>query len=114
MEWKCEYPVGIEEIDDQHRKLLEMFIAIEQSIEAADSWNDIHLRLVGLKELAASHFTLETALMRFFGYEGLIQHMATHRYFFDKLAEMGDGPWALQPSRKPSNPWRTGPRITSA
>jgi hemerythrin len=88
MKWKEEYSVGIQEIDDQHKKLLDMFMVVEQSIESAESWNDVHLGLVGLKSSASIHFTVEQALMRLFGYEDLARHIVTHQYFFDKLAEM--------------------------
>jgi hemerythrin len=88
MKWKDEYSVGIEEIDDQHRKLLEMFAVVERSIVLAGSWSDIHYGLVKLKELSKSHFMLEQALMRMFNYTGLKHHKATHQYFFDKLEEM--------------------------
>jgi hemerythrin len=88
MKWLDEYSVGIEEIDSQHKKLIEMFAAVEQSIQSAETWSDIHFGLVTLKECAKSHFMLEQALMRMFGYAGLAHHSATHQYFFDKLEEM--------------------------
>lgn len=88
MKWSDEYSVGIREIDDQHKKLLKMFAAIEESIESAGSWSDIHYGLVTLKEFAKSHFLLEQALMRMFGYTGLASHMTTHSHFFEKLEQM--------------------------
>ena len=88
MKWKEEYSVGLQEIDDQHMKLLDMFTAVEKSIESAESWNDVHIGLMGLKSSASIHFTVEQALMRMFGFDGLARHIVTHQYFFDKLAEM--------------------------
>jgi hemerythrin len=88
MKWSDEYSVGIQEIDDQHKKLLSMFVAVEESIVSAMSWSDIHYGLVTLKEFARSHFMLEQALMRMYGYTGLAYHVTAHRYFFDKLEVM--------------------------
>jgi long-subunit acyl-CoA synthetase (AMP-forming) len=68
MKWSDEYSVGIQEIDDQHKKLISMFAAVEESIVSAGSWSDIHYGLVTLKEFARSHFLLEQALMRMSGY----------------------------------------------
>jgi hemerythrin len=88
MKWKEEYSVGIQEIDNQHKKLLDMFIAVEQSIESAENWNDVHICLVALKDSAKIHCIVEQSLMRLFGFEGLARHIDSHKYLFDKLAEM--------------------------
>jgi hemerythrin len=88
MKWSDEYSVGIEEIDQQHKVLLEMFGAVEHSIESAGTWSDVHYGLLKLKEFANRHFLLEQALMRMFGYPELAGHITTHQYFFEKLNEL--------------------------
>jgi hemerythrin len=88
MKWIEQYSVGIQEIDDQHKELLDMLIAVEHSIESAESWNDVHMGIAGLMDSARIHCTVEQSLMRLFGFEGLARHIEAHQYLFDKLAEM--------------------------
>lgn len=88
MKWSDECSVGIQEIDDQHKNLLKIFSKIEQSIKSADSWSDVYYGFLELKDAARVHASLEQALMRLFGYQGLENHIASHQYFFDRLADM--------------------------
>ena len=85
MEWKDEYSVGIQEIDNQHKQLLRSFSEIEESIRLKQGWSDIHYAIVGLIQAARMHFSFEEAMMRLFGYPGLEFHLKEHRSFFDSL-----------------------------
>lgn len=88
MEWKPEYSLGIQEIDDQHRSLVEKFSEIEKLVTGKEAWMRIHYALVELQELAREHFAFEEALMRLFGIPDTGSHKNVHVNFFIKLAEI--------------------------
>ncbi|MDD5176363.1 MAG: bacteriohemerythrin [Sterolibacterium sp.] len=88
MEWKYEHSIGIQEIDDQHRKLIEIIVSIERAIVSHVGWRDIVYGLVDLKVFARSHFEIEEALMRMYGYKEAAKHTEEHQYFFTRLAEI--------------------------
>jgi hemerythrin len=88
MNWKDEYSLGIEEIDDQHKLLLLGFSAVEDTIKQDKGWSDIHFSIVELKALARMHFSFEEALMRLFGFSEIKEHSSEHEHFFVKLEEI--------------------------
>jgi len=88
MEWKNEYSLGIQEIDDQHKMLLHSFSVIENAIHLKQGWSSTHYSIIALKELALMHFAFEEALMRLFGYPATQEHQLAHRHFLDTLDVM--------------------------
>lgn len=88
MDWKSEYSLGIQEIDNQHKLFLLGFSAVEDTIELANGWSSIHFSIVELKALARMHFSFEEALMRLFGFSEIKQHSSEHEHFFAKLEEI--------------------------
>jgi hemerythrin-like metal-binding protein len=85
MEWNEKYSTGIQEIDEQHRLMLHRFAAIDQSIKYDKGWSATHYAIVELLQLARTHFSLEEALMRMFGYPETEAHRRQHQEFFLKL-----------------------------
>ena len=81
MYWKNEYSLGILEIDNQHKSLINCFASIEESIKAGHKWSSTHFNIVHLKEVARFHFCCEEALMRLFGYPGIDEHSLQHERF---------------------------------
>ena len=88
MQWIDDYALGIQEIDDQHRKLLEAFSSIERAITAQSSWSEIHFLIIHLKGLAKSHFEFEEALMRLFAYKETAEHKGFHEQFLTTLTDV--------------------------
>lgn len=88
MEWTPDYSVGIAEIDRQHKVLLEHFSIIEGQIRSGNSWSDLHLAIVRLRDFAECHFFAEETLMAMFAYPGADDHAKAHRSFFERLDTM--------------------------
>lgn len=88
MEWKSDYSLGIQEIDDQHRMLLRSFSTIKEAIQLEQGWSSTHCSIMELKELALMHFTLEESLMRLFGYPETEEHRSTHKHFLVTLDDI--------------------------
>lgn len=88
MQWKDEYSVGIAEIDDQHKVLIELFSVIDGAIGGRESWSEVFFKLEHLREHARFHFAVEESLMRIHGYPGLPEHGDQHKHFLSKLDQL--------------------------
>lgn len=78
MEWKDEYSVGIEEIDNQHKKLLLLFSAVQDAVNAGKGWSAIHFSILEVTDFARFHFRFEEALMRLYAFPDYESHSKAH------------------------------------
>jgi hemerythrin len=88
LEWKDEYLLGIPELDMQHQRIFDCFVATaEEGPTKQDRWlaDSSIVQLVGLLQ---QHFVLEESLMRIIGYPGLERHMEEHRQFNAELHDL--------------------------
>lgn len=88
MQWKDEYSVGIEEIDDQHKTLLELIAAFEHAVEQDAHWNTVQPLVARTREFVKFHFAVEESLMRIVGYPGYTEHRAEHEAVLEHLAAL--------------------------
>jgi hemerythrin len=88
MQWKDEYSVGITEIDDQHKGIIDLFSVINAAIEAREGWSDVFFKLEQLRDHARFHFALEESLMRMHSYSKHAEHVDQHKHFLDKLDQL--------------------------
>lgn len=97
IEWKEQYSVGVEEIDEQHQKMIgiinELFHAVEQSKEK----ERIPFILTELVSYAEYHFSTEEKHFEEFDFEGKEEHIKVHNSYREKIAQFlkkhkeGDG-----------------------
>ena len=91
LSWKENYTCGIDSIDNQHKKLLEIGSRVYQMLkneEKLDKYDDIMEVVHELKDYTLYHFNFEEKLMEKHGYENLEEHKKQHSAFVDKLTEM--------------------------
>ena len=88
MHWRDEYVLGIQEMDNQHKTLIQGFTAIEEAIRLEKNWSTIHFNITDLKDFARFHFACEEAQMRMFGYPEIKLHTAEHTHFFKVLSDI--------------------------
>lgn len=89
--WKEEYSVGIDEIDSQHKVLINCISTLEQSIADADEkrrWMAIHYAIVQLSDYTRIHFSVEESLMRIIGFPGCDAHIGEHKKFVTYLRDV--------------------------
>lgn len=85
--WKDSFSIGIDEIDQQHRLLLEYLNDCHQQVSVGKR-SEIDPSLIdGLKAYAATHFQFEESLMRSIGYPKLGHQEQQHKYFESQIAE---------------------------
>jgi len=88
LEWDPKYSVGVEMIDNQHKKMFGMIndlVGIINTVPTAEKLQPIIRELVIYKQ---AHFATEEKYFREFNYEGTAEHEDAHRKFNDKVEEI--------------------------
>ena len=86
--WNESYSVGVKEIDEQHKKLIEI---INQLIDAQDVSSHSEVIsdiLTNMMDYAFYHFKTEENLMREHQYADYMSHRKTHLGFIRRTAEL--------------------------
>jgi hemerythrin len=89
--WQDQYSVGIDEVDNQHKILINCIASLEQAIEHDDEkqrWSAIHYAIVQLADYTRVHFSVEESLMQILNYPESDSHIAQHRMFVASLRDM--------------------------
>lgn len=87
-EWKQDYSVGIEKIDDQHKHLIGIGAELMDLIKhhsSDDLYDDVADAIGRMKEYTVYHFETEERMMEEAGYPGFDEHRAEHSRFIDQL-----------------------------
>ena len=80
MEWMKEYSVGIHEIDQQHKSIIECIGSIKRAVAGYDR-QSADAAVARLADLAQVHFTVEESLMRIHDYPRMEEHADDHKQF---------------------------------
>jgi len=89
-EMKPEYFVGIEFIDQEHKRLFEIADEVYELLTdqfIPDKYDYIVEVVHSLKEYAVSHFDHEEAYMMEIEYKKIMSHKVSHHDFIEKIAE---------------------------
>ncbi|MGD8835500.1 MAG: bacteriohemerythrin [Desulfobacteraceae bacterium] len=87
MNWTDKLSVGIEEIDSQHKKLIQMINEFYDGVISDDKIAMGRL-LTSLIDYTISHFATEEKYMKLFNYPGAATHIEEHRSFTDKVSDI--------------------------
>ncbi|QOR35286.1 hemerythrin family protein [Clostridium sp. 'deep sea'] len=93
-EWKNEYSVGVDVIDQQHQKLFEIGRKIHKLLvtySGQDSFNTISNLIGELSNYTAYHFQTEEELFNKYNYPDTESHIKEHQYFIDYLNSLNLG-----------------------
>jgi hemerythrin len=91
IEWTDDYSVSVEEIDLQHKKIIEMINTLHQAMLDGKGHKIISGILDGLAEYAVYHFQTEEKYFDKFNFEGGNTHKETHNEFVKQISEFMDG-----------------------
>ncbi|MBI5329204.1 MAG: hemerythrin family protein [Betaproteobacteria bacterium] len=85
--WSDDLSVGIEEIDHQHRTLIDILNRLFHAVVERKSEEVIGATLDALIDYTFTHFELEEQLMVNAGYDeaAFVSHQAAHKAFIDKV-----------------------------
>lgn len=86
MQWKTEYAIGIQEIDNQHRTLLGFVTEFEDAVAGRAHWNTVQPLIVRAREFVRFHFAVEESLMQIVDYPQFVGHRAEHLYLLKQFS----------------------------
>ena len=88
VEWKDDYSVGIDSIDQQHKKLLSLINQLQTAVDYSTGEQFEREALDELVDYTKTHFTYEEGLMRDNDYPDFEPHKAQHEKMFEKVREV--------------------------
>lgn len=92
--WKDEYATGVDSIDEQHRRLLEIAgdaYDLLKNQMYTDKYDKIIEIIEELKNYTMYHFDSEEQYMESIGYKKILSHKVNHRDFIDKIENIDMG-----------------------
>jgi len=85
IQWKDEYNVGIDSIDQQHRKLVSLINQLQTAVDYSTGEEFEREALDELVDYTKTHFGYEEGLMEKYGYPDFEPHKAMHRKMIAKV-----------------------------
>jgi len=85
--WKTQYHLGLDEIDAQHRSLLELINKAWRAIVRRSDQSVVFALIEELEKYTLAHFAAEESFMRVTGYPGFDDHKKAHNFFIARIAE---------------------------
>ncbi|MDR2081252.1 MAG: bacteriohemerythrin [Campylobacteraceae bacterium] len=82
--WDDSYNIGIEEIDNQHKKIVEYINELHEAIILSDK-NIVKNTLFHITDYIVSHFSFEEKLMKEADYPQFIHHKNIHETFVSNI-----------------------------
>ena len=86
--WDDSLSVQVQEVDDDHRKLVNLFNILNHSVMAGDAANYIDAVMEELITCTIWHFRHEERLMLKYDYEGFEEHKTEHQELVDSAREL--------------------------
>lgn len=77
-EWKPDYSVGVEKLDDQHRKLVGYLNALYEAMKAGKGQETLTSVMGGLVDYTKTHFNTEESMMKLYRYPDYEAHREKH------------------------------------
>ena len=77
--WNSTLSVQVDEIDEDHRKLVDLFNILTHAVMEGDAPDYIEAVLEELITCTVWHFRHEERLMLKYGYEGILEHKKEHQ-----------------------------------
>lgn len=90
LEWRDDFNIGIEEVDHEHRELIDRINALHVQLGGDRSDGRAEGFLGDILASVSAHFALEEKVMRARHYDGLADHKVDHERLLDELRDMMD------------------------
>ena len=89
--WKDSFNIGVQEMDDQHRLLVNYINDLYDSIQAGNSEDNVETILHNLTEYIQLHFAAEEAILKSVNYPLLDSQIKQHEYYVSELNFLKSG-----------------------
>jgi hemerythrin-like metal-binding protein len=87
LQWSASLSVGVVEIDNQHKKLIQMLNELNDGMRSGKGAAAIGPVLTHMIEYATTHFSFEEKLFDIHGYPGTASHKIEHNNFVKKVVD---------------------------
>ena len=88
MHWKEDYKIGIESIDEQHKRLFELLQFVQKSLKKGLVTWETGVAIKELVEYTKYHFSCEEEVMEQYNYSLLDAHRKEHRRLICELKRL--------------------------
>lgn len=88
MEWNSELDIGVEEMNDQHKKLLDLMNILYSDFNLKVPFEKAKITLDELKNYTIQHFKEEEEYMESVNFDGLVNHKLIHQQLLNKFEEL--------------------------
>ena len=97
--WVNAYSVGIEEIDNQHKTLIDILNKVAKNQETLfESEGKMKKIVHEIKTFAILHFSTEKRYMEKFNYPSILEHIKEHDFFIETINLIETGLSSVQPN----------------
>ncbi|MCX8027333.1 MAG: bacteriohemerythrin [Thermodesulfovibrionales bacterium] len=102
IQWNDDLSIGVQEIDDQHKGLVEMVNTLYEAMKSGENKELINNMVFKLKDYAIYHFDTEERYMQEHQYPAFADHKAKHKDFcvkvltIDKDLQSGKGALSME------------------
>lgn len=79
--WNDDYLIGIEEIDSQHRRIIDQINYLIDNLNSKDKASISHWIIANLDKYSEEHFSTEEHYLRKINYPDLDNHLKLHQAF---------------------------------
>ena len=86
--WSETLSVAVEEIDEDHRRMVELFNFFAHAVAEKEATDYLKALLEELVAYTAWHFKHEERLMLRYGYHGFVEHKQEHQELINEVAEI--------------------------
>ena len=86
--WGDVLSIGVDEIDEDHKKLVSIFNVLNHAVKEGDSAEYLAAVLEELINCTVWHFSHEERLMLKYGYKDIDHHKAEHRELIDSAKKL--------------------------
>ncbi len=86
MKWNSSLAIGIGTIDNQHKKIFEHLLALENSVAKRDPWHIVRFLLSQLTEYLKFHLAVEEAMLEIVRYPQRKDHCLAHATLLEQIA----------------------------
>ena len=90
IDWNDNFRVGVDEVDHEHRELIEEINALHASMRKGADYDAVILALGEIYAQIAAHFALEEKMMRQSRYPAFLEHKQDHETLLDDLRDIMD------------------------
>lgn len=90
MKWNSSLAIGIDAIDNQHKKIFEHLLAIENAVAKRDPWHILQFLLSQLADYMKFHLAVEEALMEIVRYPQRAEHGNAHVQLLEQIRSLED------------------------